>query len=275
MKKQIFIYAVAFTILFNIGILNAFAEEQEPYEKNEDIEVTEIENDSTENNSFILSDEVVNVLTQEDYAKAYEILIDIPNKDTLTEEELNKEAVTILTNIYNDKTMKDINTNVGTFAVAAFTSIPSKWNELNKKEKALAKKQPLQASQVYYATGKAENETDRLFKYGNSKDATNGNAFKHSYWNALMTREMGAKNAKTWADAHEDGKSLTSNNTIMDFRNNKIGRDTYSALWDKNKKSVSVDTVKKEMLKKIDQGKLWRIVNKKLVRTNNSENINR
>ncbi len=52
----------------------------------------------------------------------------------------------------------------------------------------------------------------------------NGDAFRHAYWNALMTKSIGKKYAEKFATAHEstspDGLDKT-----MDLTNNRIGRD--------------------------------------------------
>ncbi len=56
-----------------------------------------------------------------------------------------------------------------------------------------------------------------------------GDAFRHCYWNALMTISIGRNQAKKIADLHED------NNTTgplaereMDLKNNEIGRQVGS-----------------------------------------------
>jgi RHS repeat-associated protein len=57
-------------------------------------------------------------------------------------------------------------------------------------------------------------------------DNTNGNAFKHAYWNALMTVDMGYDSAKKWGDAHEFGAkdNIGSVSANMDLYNNEVGR---------------------------------------------------
>ena len=49
-------------------------------------------------------------------------------------------------------------------------------------------------------------------------------AFRHAYWNCLMTRDIGADQAKIIADNHEIyGPGLTPA-TLMDYHNNAVGR---------------------------------------------------
>ena len=54
--------------------------------------------------------------------------------------------------------------------------------------------------------------------------------FRHTYWNASMTRSVGADYAKQWGDAHENGypeNRATPKDRLlsdMDFFNNDVGR---------------------------------------------------
>lgn len=59
------------------------------------------------------------------------------------------------------------------------------------------------------------------------RDGQIGNAFKHAYWSALLTREFGAEKAEQFTSAHEgdpDTKPLRQANESMDLYNNEIGR---------------------------------------------------
>ena len=64
-------------------------------------------------------------------------------------------------------------------------------------------------------------------------DGTRANAFKHAYWNALMTRHLGSDIAKDIADAHEIPFANDSTlyvgipnyeHSEMDYHNNRMGR---------------------------------------------------
>lgn len=48
-------------------------------------------------------------------------------------------------------------------------------------------------------------------------------AIRHSYWSAMLTRDMGRLRAKAWADAHEY-TSTSHEETCMDQFNNEVGR---------------------------------------------------
>lgn len=50
-----------------------------------------------------------------------------------------------------------------------------------------------------------------------------GDAYRHAYWNALMTREFGADWAKKFSDAHEAVPDNPKSKAFMDLWNNQIG----------------------------------------------------
>lgn len=78
------------------------------------------------------------------------------------------------------------------------------------------------------ASYKATDDTYARFWWQPHEDGNEGNAYKHSYWNALMTRSIGVGAAKTIADAHETGnRSARGYGTIWgdaDLYNNDVGR---------------------------------------------------
>lgn len=58
----------------------------------------------------------------------------------------------------------------------------------------------------------------------NSLHNGKGDAFRHCYWNARMTIELGAGNAKSIADNHENGSDGPAAEKSMDLANNASGR---------------------------------------------------
>ena len=57
-----------------------------------------------------------------------------------------------------------------------------------------------------------------------------GDAFRHCFWNALMTLSIGRDHAKKIADLHEDhNMSGPIAEREMDLKNNEIGREVGSA----------------------------------------------
>lgn len=66
-------------------------------------------------------------------------------------------------------------------------------------------------------------------KYGYNGLNDSSDAFRHSYWNALITKNISPEWAKVWTDAHEYG--VTDNNEThqaMDLFNNECGRNAAS-----------------------------------------------
>lgn len=51
-----------------------------------------------------------------------------------------------------------------------------------------------------------------------------GDAFRHAYWNALMTSRVGPEFAEALATAHETGSTNPANEVQMDLFNNAVGR---------------------------------------------------
>lgn len=61
-----------------------------------------------------------------------------------------------------------------------------------------------------------------------SQDNGKGDAFRHSYWNALMCKSIGCSNAKIVADNHERYNPTEKKLHDMDYYNNQKGRDMYN-----------------------------------------------
>jgi hypothetical protein len=73
----------------------------------------------------------------------------------------------------------------------------------------------------------ADNTTISLYtpfkSYGADFQQDPSDAFHHAYWNALMTRDMGADFTKLFTDAHETRVDSQRNQTFMDLHNNQVG----------------------------------------------------
>lgn len=50
-----------------------------------------------------------------------------------------------------------------------------------------------------------------------------GDAFRHCYWSALLARDIGADNAKSFTDAHEAYGANPVGEKAMDLHNNSVG----------------------------------------------------
>ncbi|MCY8467076.1 DUF6973 domain-containing protein [Bacillus atrophaeus] len=180
----------------------------------------------------------------------------IVNK-SYTEEELNEIAT--------KEIQQEIRNKSTSFSTMGY-SIPG-FGELTDAEIRLAKSNPTEF--VKYGNAAQEANTEAKKYYGKSQLVQgNGDAFRHSYWNARLVQSFGGgpshgyNRAKVWATAHESKSSGIDKQ--MDLMNNETGRFlatenyyTYS--------SVKYSSVLRNMVKK---GSLVRIVNNKLVATN-------
>jgi hypothetical protein len=94
--------------------------------------------------------------------------------------------------------------------------------DFTKQEKRMAGMYPISAAIAYGMANKAKAWT-RYF-YGNpNAHNDNGDAFRHTYWNALMAKYIGTTKAKIFGDAHETG-SRRPIEKKMDLNNNAVGR---------------------------------------------------
>lgn len=93
-------------------------------------------------------------------------------------------------------------------------------------EKLVAIANPSGALAVNKAQETAWEEVESRYgvTFGSELDGSNGNAFLHCYWNALITKKIGADWAKLFTDAHEYGiQDNLGLNAQMDLFNNAVG----------------------------------------------------
>ena len=89
-------------------------------------------------------------------------------------------------------------------------------------------KYPFAAWDVWECKGLAERV--ELILFGMVEDGSQENAFRHSFWNALMVLWIGERKAKLFADAHEtQNENVTMTDGLqadraMDLHNNAVGR---------------------------------------------------
>lgn len=184
---------------------------------------------------------------------------EISNKD-YTEEELNQIAA--------KEIQQAIRSNSTSFsALDYYIPVPG-FGQLNKDEIRLAERNPLEFTKYANAAKEAYNETNKYYSGKQQLYQGNGDAFRHSYWNARLVQSFGGgpnhgyDRAKVWATAHESKSSGIDKQ--MDLMNNETGRflavDKYYSY-----SSVQYSSTLRKMVK---QGSLVRIVNNKLVATN-------
>lgn len=76
--------------------------------------------------------------------------------------------------------------------------------------------------QFYDIKSQATDTAKQLFP--DSVNDGQGDAFRHTYWNALMSDKFGEDFAKSYATAHERGGGQPSHREAMDLFNNNLGR---------------------------------------------------
>lgn len=100
--------------------------------------------------------------------------------------------------------------------------------KLNGLEQKLCRAHRVVCVRVAIAAFKARGASQAEYRDGNVGGRID--CFRHTYWNAAMTRAVGADYAKQWGDAHENGypeNRATPKDRLlsdMDFFNNDVGR---------------------------------------------------
>lgn len=210
----------------------------------------------------IITDDVLSKLTYNDFSAAKEIFDEKYDESTLSVAEKDNIAIELLIDIADQKS------EVQTYA------LPDTYDRLNAEEKRLVVLHPGQALTVYSMSNIATRVSITYFRDGNH-DNNNGNAFRHAYWNALLTIELGYNNAEMWGTAHEYGQSGLG--TTMDLQNNEEGRQAgemvttfYNNLYGRK---PTYAEVRNAIFSRVDRGQLVRVVNGKLIPTDSSDNI--
>ncbi|UYN90165.1 MAG: hypothetical protein KIT08_02745 [Anaerolineales bacterium] len=88
--------------------------------------------------------------------------------------------------------------------------------------------------------------TSKLFP-GSPLENSPADAFRHAYWNALMTREFGEEFARDFATAHETHPDSVREAAFMDLHNNQVGREI--ALTNPESSNAQLQTLVYEALR--------------------------
>lgn len=137
---------------------------------------------------------------------------------------------------------------------------------------------PLKAKKAAKVTKEVLRDVDSIKRAGTIGNDNNGgalDAFKHSYWMAMLTLKIGAKQTKKIGDAHEKGnykqfkRQQTEDATLpdsvssaMDLFNNNAGIHIFG-----NCKTIDKTTLQKKLLDALKSGKL------KMIRKNADGNF--
>lgn len=132
------------------------------------------------------------------------------------------------------------------------------YNRLTEDERSFVVWHPFAASDFREVATKALAEAQS--RYPDTIHNGPGDAFRHCYWNALMTREQGAELAEQFATAHESGGGPVLERE-MDLYNNRVGRNigsTRSTATDSELAGACVRALDTDQLLIIEGGALVR-----------------
>lgn len=181
----------------------------------------------------------------------------------------NVSTVELVEDINSILTKKSVSsTNIISFGIVAQASEKyqvayAEWSALTTEEKVLIVTDPKKAVGTKAVTEKAYSMTKKKFGYNGLGDKSDG--FRHAVWNALMARDIGKSWAKSYATAHESGKTKAELNKKardgykekehrkMDLHNNKIGRSVIK--WYDTGLNVSDKELQKRVSKKLTNNK--------------------
>ena len=96
------------------------------------------------------------------------------------------------------------------------------WQKLTTWEKVSLGLRPFAVPSVNECAGKALTEAAKRYPPQSLRNGA-GDAFRHCYWSALMTRDIGFLNTKAITDSHEEGPGIPEDEKAMDLHNNLQG----------------------------------------------------
>ena len=99
----------------------------------------------------------------------------------------------------------------------------SGYSQLTESEKAYVKRHPVNAYIIAECKNKAVAETRKKFGHNGRNDKSD--AFRHSFWSALLAREIGYQQALQFTTLHESQPGNDLKEKSMDLHNNRAGAD--------------------------------------------------
>jgi len=100
-------------------------------------------------------------------------------------------------------------------------SIIKQLGRLSSEERIYLLMYPEHISTIKNAVFKAAAETERRFIGNNHNDA--GDAFRHCFWSAILSRDLGYMHALRYTTAHETFSRNPPKEKAMDMHNNAVG----------------------------------------------------
>ncbi len=151
---------------------------------------------------------------------------------------------------------------------AWWTNGVAKWNRLNNAEKNIIK-----WDVRFYKVNDIEKNADAAFAmteatFGKQGKGDESDAFRHAFWQATNTQDVGESFTRKWSDAHEYGTPTNEVRTdlYMDIHNNDVGIEIGKA----NPKATH-EELRDKILDRISKGDLLIInSNNKLIKSDGS-----
>ncbi len=126
--------------------------------------------------------------------------------------------------------------------------IYDQWQHLTEDERNFIIKRPYTAVILINSKKKAYAETTKRFGFNGRNDKSD--AFRHSYWSAIMARDLGYSQAEEFTTAHESSPTNNPLEKKMDLHNNKIGLNI-------GRYGGSDDTLAEKCVQALKRGQLY------------------
>jgi len=101
------------------------------------------------------------------------------------------------------------------------TSAYDQFQNLTDEEKTYVLQHPHHINTIKESKEKAFSETKKNFGYNGRNDRSD--AFRHCFWSAILSRDIGYLNALEFTTAHESSPLNDSKEKQMDLHNNSVG----------------------------------------------------
>jgi len=98
----------------------------------------------------------------------------------------------------------------------------AKWKKLTSAEQDYISWHPWDADDIERDALMALKEAEKRFGGGSLHNGA-GDAFRHCYWSALLSRDIGKENALKFTTAHEENPGNPKEEKEMDLWNNAVG----------------------------------------------------
>ncbi|MVF14967.1 hypothetical protein FT643_22845 [Ketobacter sp. MCCC 1A13808] len=102
-----------------------------------------------------------------------------------------------------------------------YSTARKKYDKLNWREKLVISSSPWIADDIEYFASTATTETINRFGHNGHNDASD--SFRHCYFSALLSANIGYSLARSFLEAHELWNGNPEDEFIMDMYNNYVG----------------------------------------------------